>query len=191
MHLNTVAGRTYNDLTQYPVFPWVIADYTSTILDLSNPATFRYASIAHELAYSYFQWSEQTCWCPKSYSLEWIRGKVLIILFWRELFTHFVSDTNPLMILKSLSSIMDRITLVSEQCYFILSAWSHSLRTSCNSRAESSITPTECSLPFRNATPAVWPMLLMWKNWYISYLPQYNIYLFSRRRSFTIFLSSS
>ncbi|XP_024660429.2 WD repeat- and FYVE domain-containing protein 4 isoform X1 [Maylandia zebra] len=41
MHLNTIAGRTYNDLMQYPVFPWIIADYKSEILDLSNPATFR------------------------------------------------------------------------------------------------------------------------------------------------------
>lgn len=41
MTLNTLAGRTFNDLTQYPVFPWVIADYESEILDLSNPATFR------------------------------------------------------------------------------------------------------------------------------------------------------
>jgi len=39
--LNTIAGRTYNDLNQYPIFPWVIADYTSTELDLRNPATFR------------------------------------------------------------------------------------------------------------------------------------------------------
>ncbi|EPY52909.1 beige protein [Schizosaccharomyces cryophilus OY26] len=39
--VNTLAGRTYNDLTQYPVFPWVIADYTSEELDLSNPRTFR------------------------------------------------------------------------------------------------------------------------------------------------------
>jgi hypothetical protein len=29
MHLNTLAGRTYNDLTQYPVFPWILNDYTS------------------------------------------------------------------------------------------------------------------------------------------------------------------
>ena len=39
--LNTLAGRTYNDLNQYPVFPWVLADYTSDKLDLSDPATFR------------------------------------------------------------------------------------------------------------------------------------------------------
>lgn len=41
MIINTLAGRTFNDLTQYPVFPWVIADYNSEVLDLSNPKTFR------------------------------------------------------------------------------------------------------------------------------------------------------
>ncbi|KAG7271513.1 hypothetical protein CRUP_007502, partial [Coryphaenoides rupestris] len=41
MHLNTLAGRSYNDLMQYPVFPWVLADYDSQELDLNNPATFR------------------------------------------------------------------------------------------------------------------------------------------------------
>jgi hypothetical protein len=29
MGLNTIAGRTYNDLSQYPVFPWILADYSS------------------------------------------------------------------------------------------------------------------------------------------------------------------
>lgn len=41
MMVNTLAGRTFNDLTQYPVFPWIIADYTSDDLDLDDPATFR------------------------------------------------------------------------------------------------------------------------------------------------------
>jgi hypothetical protein len=41
MHLNTLAGRSFNDITQYPVFPWVLADYTSSFLDLENPAIFR------------------------------------------------------------------------------------------------------------------------------------------------------
>lgn len=36
-----MADRTFNDLTQYPVFPWVISDYTSSELDLSDSATFR------------------------------------------------------------------------------------------------------------------------------------------------------
>eukprot|EP01094_Clydonella_sp_ATCC50884_P003772 TRINITY_DN1288_c0_g1_i1.p1 TRINITY_DN1288_c0_g1~~TRINITY_DN1288_c0_g1_i1.p1 ORF type:complete len:682 (-),score=102.69 TRINITY_DN1288_c0_g1_i1:215-2260(-) len=41
MYLNMLADRSFNDITQYPVFPWVIADYKSTVLDLSNPDTFR------------------------------------------------------------------------------------------------------------------------------------------------------
>ncbi|KAJ3101503.1 hypothetical protein HDU97_001318 [Phlyctochytrium planicorne] len=41
IHLNTLAGRSYNDLTQYPVFPWILADYESEELDLTNPKTFR------------------------------------------------------------------------------------------------------------------------------------------------------
>ncbi|CAH8657976.1 unnamed protein product [Schistosoma margrebowiei] len=41
MYLNTQAGRSYNDLIQYPVFPWVLADYESEELDLSRPETFR------------------------------------------------------------------------------------------------------------------------------------------------------
>ncbi|KKA27601.1 hypothetical protein TD95_001437 [Thielaviopsis punctulata] len=41
MMVNTMAGRTFNDLTQYPVFPWVLADYTSSELNLNDPATFR------------------------------------------------------------------------------------------------------------------------------------------------------
>lgn len=35
------AGRTYNDLNQYPVFPWVLRDYTSPVLDLNDPASYR------------------------------------------------------------------------------------------------------------------------------------------------------
>lgn len=41
MLINTMAGRTFNDLTQYPVLPWVLADYTSEELDLTNPKSFR------------------------------------------------------------------------------------------------------------------------------------------------------
>ena len=41
MRLNTIAGRTYNDLGQYPVFPWILADYTSSKLNLKDKATFR------------------------------------------------------------------------------------------------------------------------------------------------------
>ncbi|XP_047508716.1 lysosomal-trafficking regulator isoform X1 [Pieris napi] len=41
MILNSLAGRSYNDLMQYPVMPFVLADYISKILDLTDPASFR------------------------------------------------------------------------------------------------------------------------------------------------------
>jgi hypothetical protein len=41
MALNTMSGRTYNDLSQYPIFPWILSDYTSEHLDLSDPAVYR------------------------------------------------------------------------------------------------------------------------------------------------------
>jgi len=41
MYLNTLAGRSYNDLMQYPVFPWILADYDTEELDLTDPNTFR------------------------------------------------------------------------------------------------------------------------------------------------------
>uniref|UniRef100_A0A8C5LHT8 Neurobeachin like 1 n=1 Tax=Jaculus jaculus TaxID=51337 RepID=A0A8C5LHT8_JACJA len=41
IQINTMAGRTYNDLAQYPVFPWILQDYTSEELDLNNPTVFR------------------------------------------------------------------------------------------------------------------------------------------------------
>ncbi|XP_033170345.1 neurobeachin isoform X8 [Drosophila mauritiana] len=41
MFLNTIAGRTYNDLNQYPIFPWVLTNYESKDLDLSLPSNYR------------------------------------------------------------------------------------------------------------------------------------------------------
>ncbi|XP_076470003.1 protein FAN-like [Babylonia areolata] len=41
LYLNSLADRSFSDLTQYPVMPWVIQDYTSPILDLEKEATFR------------------------------------------------------------------------------------------------------------------------------------------------------
>ena len=41
MMLNTMAGRTYNDLNQYPIFPWILKDFSSQILDINNPNVFR------------------------------------------------------------------------------------------------------------------------------------------------------
>ncbi|KAJ3272044.1 hypothetical protein HDV01_005996 [Terramyces sp. JEL0728] len=45
MHLNTLAGRSYNDLTQYPVFPWVLSDYDSEEVDLESAVSYRDLSL--------------------------------------------------------------------------------------------------------------------------------------------------
>ena len=39
--LNKAAGRTYNDLMQYPIFPFVLADYESATLNLQDPHVYR------------------------------------------------------------------------------------------------------------------------------------------------------
>lgn len=41
LELNSLAGRTCNDLNQYPVMPWVIRDYESARLDLTDERTYR------------------------------------------------------------------------------------------------------------------------------------------------------
>jgi hypothetical protein len=41
MHLNSAAGRSFHDLTQYPVFPWILADYDSDSLNLNLASTYR------------------------------------------------------------------------------------------------------------------------------------------------------
>eukprot|EP00826_Nyctotherus_ovalis_P011874 TRINITY_DN13094_c0_g4_i1.p1 TRINITY_DN13094_c0_g4~~TRINITY_DN13094_c0_g4_i1.p1 ORF type:complete len:628 (-),score=162.48 TRINITY_DN13094_c0_g4_i1:170-2053(-) len=41
MLLNKYGGRSFHDLSQYPVFPWVIADYESTSIDLASEKTYR------------------------------------------------------------------------------------------------------------------------------------------------------
>mmetsp|Transcript_4395 Transcript_4395/g.12138 ORF Transcript_4395/g.12138 Transcript_4395/m.12138 type:complete len:1379 (-) Transcript_4395:1280-5416(-) len=40
--LNSAAGRSFHDLSRYPVFPWVLSDYEAdTPPDLDNPQSFR------------------------------------------------------------------------------------------------------------------------------------------------------
>jgi hypothetical protein len=42
MLVNKFAGRSYSDINQYYIFPWVIQDYKSNKLDLSaDKKTFR------------------------------------------------------------------------------------------------------------------------------------------------------
>ncbi|PNF22132.1 hypothetical protein B7P43_G06803 [Cryptotermes secundus] len=41
LYLNSMADRTFSDLTQYPVFPWVIQDYSSLKLNLDDSKSYR------------------------------------------------------------------------------------------------------------------------------------------------------
>ena len=40
-HLNKLAGRSFNDLMQYPVFPFVLGAYESDNLNLKDPSNYR------------------------------------------------------------------------------------------------------------------------------------------------------
>ena len=39
--LNAVCGRALKDWNQYPVFPWVVKDHASAVLDLASPNSYR------------------------------------------------------------------------------------------------------------------------------------------------------
>lgn len=41
LYLNGLADRSFKDLTQYPVFPWVVTDYTSETLNLNDATIYR------------------------------------------------------------------------------------------------------------------------------------------------------
>jgi WD40 repeat protein len=41
MYLNSMSGRTYNDLAQYPIFPWILSEYSTSTIDLANPSNYR------------------------------------------------------------------------------------------------------------------------------------------------------
>ncbi|KAJ3430955.1 beige/beach-related [Anaeramoeba flamelloides] len=41
MKLNFLAGRSFNDLNKYPIFPWIFKDYQSKLFDLNDSNRFR------------------------------------------------------------------------------------------------------------------------------------------------------
>ena len=54
MILNTLSGRTYNNLAQYPVYPWILSDYSSKEIDLNESNTYR------DLSYPIYAQDEET-----------------------------------------------------------------------------------------------------------------------------------
>ena len=41
MYVNDIAGRSFKNIFQYPIFPWVLADYCSSTIDLLKPSSYR------------------------------------------------------------------------------------------------------------------------------------------------------
>ena len=41
MRLNQAGNRSLSDLSQYPVFPWVLQNYESETIDLDNDSSYR------------------------------------------------------------------------------------------------------------------------------------------------------
>jgi hypothetical protein len=45
IHINLLSGRTFNDIAQYPIFPWVISNYRAEALDLKDETNYRDLSV--------------------------------------------------------------------------------------------------------------------------------------------------
>ncbi|KAJ1414849.1 WD40/YVTN repeat-like-containing domain superfamily [Sesbania bispinosa] len=86
MQLNTLAGRSYNDITQYPVFPWILSDYSSESLDLSNPSSYRDLSKVVKAITQAIHWNWRLYWLFEQYLPIW-DFKVLYYLVRVEPFT--------------------------------------------------------------------------------------------------------
>lgn len=41
LDLFLISGRTFNDLNQYPVFPWILTNYDSETINLEDAAIYR------------------------------------------------------------------------------------------------------------------------------------------------------
>ena len=41
MILNTYAGRSFNDLSHYPIMPWVLKEYNTEYIDLEDYSIYR------------------------------------------------------------------------------------------------------------------------------------------------------
>lgn len=48
--LNSAAGRSFQDLSRYPVFPWVLSDYTSDVLDLQTSSVSKQLQMFRDLS---------------------------------------------------------------------------------------------------------------------------------------------
>ncbi|MCB0370692.1 MAG: hypothetical protein KDD45_15030, partial [Bdellovibrionales bacterium] len=41
MYLNLASNRSFSDLSQYPIYPWVLSDYIHEEINLNDPKIYR------------------------------------------------------------------------------------------------------------------------------------------------------
>ncbi|OMJ80662.1 hypothetical protein SteCoe_19041 [Stentor coeruleus] len=84
--LNKLASRSFHDLSQYPVFPWILRDYTSDKLDITDPNVYRNFKWPigaqdpirrEELHRNYFQFQEDEI-TPFNYGSHYSSGGVVL-----------------------------------------------------------------------------------------------------------------
>ena len=77
MILNTLSCRTYNDLAQYPIYPWILSNCSSNEIDFNNPNNYRdfnypiYAQdkdVRDNLAFKYENLEDYKCHSGSHYS---------------------------------------------------------------------------------------------------------------------------
>lgn len=183
MFLNTIAGRTYNDLNQYPIFPWVLSNYESETLDLSEPSNFRDLSKVRIFKHLWGQFlrrqAEAESKCRKSFLSSWWLGENSSILknpiFSRSVLkrkrdgsiSKNVSTTGKMN--RSQPSIMELITRHKHSLWIGSSVWNHSLHTSWISRTGSSIIQTVFFTAWRRLGKAASETRTMSRSWYRNY----------------------
>lgn len=75
--LNKVAGRSYSDLMQYPIMPFILADYKNDAIDLKDEKIYRYVQkfqLLHILCFipNFFKNSSLPKLCQISVLVFWL-----------------------------------------------------------------------------------------------------------------------
>ena len=62
MELNKLSGRTFNDLMQYPIFPFILSDYINKELSLTSTETYRFETHAIHMSHTCHIHMSHTCY---------------------------------------------------------------------------------------------------------------------------------
>ena len=78
--LNSSAGRSFNDLMQYPIFPFILAAYNTDDLDLDDPNSYRSrAPQFADVLSAVFSYRKQF---RNTHSIQWLRVSTTVLGLW-------------------------------------------------------------------------------------------------------------